>query len=177
MQSQESINASLESIRTLPRTGTPGKWSNVASNDIHSDWLIFTLSCTGQKINKNKEFTADVVFHLLAMHWVQMSNFWRFPEPKNLAKACQYIHGGRVFFTALGQSKKLKNEDSTVHAVFYLIVMHRVWMSNFWRSPEPKNPVKACQYIHSDRVFFTMLWASQKDQKMSILQPMQYSIW
>jgi len=126
----QSIIASLESIRTLPRTGTPGKWSNVASNDIHSDWLIFTLSCTGQKINKNKEFTADVVFHLLAMHRVQMSNFWRLPEPKNPAKACQYIHGGWVFFTALGRSKKLKNEDSTVHAVFYLIVMHRVWMSN-----------------------------------------------
>ena len=58
--------------------------------------------------------------------------------------------------------KKSKNEDSTGHAMFYLIVMHQVWVSNFWRTLEPEWPVKACQYIHGDWVFFTMLWASQE---------------
>jgi len=78
-----------------------------------------------------------------------------------------------IFYKALGQSIKLKNKDSTVHAVFYLIVMHWVWMSNFWRTPEPENPVKACRYIHGDRVFFTTLWASQKKKKkkLRILRP------
>ena len=66
-----------------------------------------------------------------------------------------------IFYNALGRSKKLKNEDSTAYAVFYLIVMHRVWMSNFWRTPELKNPVKACWYIHSDRSFFIRLWTGQ----------------
>jgi len=135
---------------------------------IHSDRIFLQHSGLGKKL-KNEDSTVHAVFYLIVMHWVRMSNFWRLPEPENPAKACQYIHGDRVFFTTLWASQKnLKNEDSTAHAVFYLIVMHRVQMSNFWRTPELKNPVKASWYIHSDRSFFIRLWTGQKIKKCSI---------
>ena len=100
-------------------------------------------------MNKNKEFTADVVFHLLANAPGLDVQFLKNTGAQKPGKG-KSIHPWwpSIFYNALGWSKKLENEDSTVHAVFYLIVMHQVRMSNFWRTLEPENLGKAYQYIH-----------------------------
>ena len=62
-----------------------------------------------------------------------------------------------IFYKALDQSKKLKNDDFTAYIVFYLVVGSETGYPSFLKKTGPQKPVNACWDTHSDRSFYKAL--------------------